>query len=572
MIIKRHLCALGFLVAFVAGTAGCSTNRTAAYQRAIEQNRPLNVDSIYKGEIEDKGLNLELYLLEKGRISQLKGEFEISRASFNKEVAILKTRELDDNTLPGADINVGSVLVNDNMLAYKARLFELEMVYLYQAYNYLALNDLEGALVEIRLAEFLLNEAEQAREREKFKEEYYRNTEAGVQKKIFDNETAIQKGTIKSQQASNQASTSASAADESNMLKSMTTPPALETQTSAKTLDNSQSTDTKVVSQEEAYRNKLQKISDKSFAQMAEVLAKTKSSVLNPYVVYVGGVIHEINGEFDDAYISYKKSLELMPSNPYLQREVVRMALKLDKSYDFDKLKASYPTIWKQMKEKTLSEDVGKLVVIYEEGWTPQKQQVLITLGAVSIAYPVYKFKWEEPKPMLVSSSLGEIGMTYPICYMGSLALRALQEEAKWRIIRQAARVAIKGGVYAAGVTMTAAGPNDNVRMAGIGVMIFSSIYNKLTENADLRCWMTLPENVQILVAELPSGVHKLDFAPQKTQSKLEKDVVVRKGEISLVWLVRVGEAFNCESLWPRVLKPSKSDLDDVKTHRADKL
>ena len=74
------------------------------------------------------------------------------------------------------------------------------------------------------------------------------------------------------------------------------------------------------------YENKSQQEYEKNFAEMAEVLAKAKSSVLNPYVLYVSGIIHEMNGELDDAYISYKKGLEVMPSNPYLQRDVERLA------------------------------------------------------------------------------------------------------------------------------------------------------------------------------------------------------------------------------------------------------
>lgn len=558
----KFIYAFGFAVTLMAGITSCSINKTADHMSAIEQNQPIDVNSLYKEELEDKGLDVELYLLEKGRIAQLEDNFEVSRANFNEEVEFVKKRELEDNTLPGADINIGSVLVNDNMLAYKARLFELEMVYLYQSYNYLALGDLEGAIVEIRLAEFLLNEAEKAREREAFKEEYFRNTEESVQKKIFDNEKAIQKGTMKNQLELNDTrdkSDTLLALMTDNNSRGVSSPP-VDTDTYA--IAGSEPADYSSISQEESYRNELQKISDQNFAEMAELLGKTKSSVLNPYVVFVGGVIHEMNQEFDDAYISYKKSLELMPSNPYLQREVVRTAIKLDKMYDFDKLKAAYPEVWKQVESiRGAPEDNGKLVIIYEDGWTPQKQEVFITLGAVAIAYPVYKFIWTEPQPMLVSASSGEIGTTYPICYLGSLALRALQEEAKWRIIRQAARAAIKGGTFAAGTAMAAAGPNDNVKLAGLGIMAASSIYNNLSENADLRCWMTLPENVQILVANLPSGNHTLTFAPQGTQLQREEIVPITKGQITLVWIVHVGSSLDYDCLWPRTPNSVKRDI-----------
>lgn len=577
----KFIYAFSFTIVLMAGVTSCSTNNTADHMSAIEQNQPIDVHSLYKEQLENKGLDVELYLLEKGRIAQLQDHFEVSRQSFNEEVEYVKKRELGDNTLPGADISVGSVLVNDNMLAYKARLFELEMVYLYQSYNYLALGDLEGAMVEIRLAEFLLSEAEKAREREDFKEEYFRNTEDGVQKKIFDNQKAIQSGEMKNQLELNDSPDNSDAVlalmtDKNTM--GVSNPPV-----DVETVADSDSTEPQIISEEESYRNQLQKISDDNFAEMSELLGKTKSSVLNPYVVFVGGVIHEMSGELDDAYISYKQSLGLMPSNPYLQREVVRMAIKLDKTYDFDQLKATYPEVWKQTENSKYSEDSGRLIIIYEDGWTPQKQEVFITLGAIAIAYPVYKFNWVEPQPMLVSAQSGEIGTTFPICYMGSLALRALQEEAKWRIIRQAARATAKASVFAAGTTAAAIGGatgNNSMQLAGFGVMAASAIYNNLSENADLRCWMTLPENVQMLVAELPSGEHKLTFAPQSTQLKLEERVTVKKDQITLVWVVHIGERLDYECLWPRTPNSVERDATikennisyDVKADTSAKL
>jgi hypothetical protein len=190
--INRICCSIAAL-ALLCCITGCSTsNPTLGYIGSVEQNKHLDAASLYKEDLEKKGLDVELYLMEKGRITQLQGDFNASRASFDKQVEILKQRELDDNTLPGAEINTGSVLVNDNMLPYKARLFEVEMLYLSQSFNYLAQGDLEGATVEIRNADFLLNEAEKARTNKDFKEETIRNSESNIQKKLFENQKAIQ--------------------------------------------------------------------------------------------------------------------------------------------------------------------------------------------------------------------------------------------------------------------------------------------------------------------------------------------------------------------------------------------
>ena len=110
------------------------------------------------------------YLTEKGRASVEKTSSKIARYGPKTRLTItspltrsVQTAEIaaakayrkntvvaSELLLPGADINIGSVLVNDNMLAYKARLFELEMVYLYQSYNYLALGDIYGGDAQVR--------------------------------------------------------------------------------------------------------------------------------------------------------------------------------------------------------------------------------------------------------------------------------------------------------------------------------------------------------------------------------------------------------------------------------------
>ena len=518
-----HYITLLFLILLLTG---CSTDQTLKYMSAIEQNQSLDVNSIYKDEITNNGLNVELALMEKGRIAQLEGDYSVSMSSYKKEIDMLRQRDIYDDTLPSAQISVGSVLVNDNMLDYRARLFEIELVYLYQSFNYLAKGSIEGALVEIRRADFLLNEAEKARKNEGYDDEYFRNTEVGIQRKLF-----------KEQDYDNPRLLSDNKPESNN--------------SNVVNYDRQEHLSNQENDKEREYENLIQEASNKSFAEMGKLLSKTKSSFLNPYVVYIGGVLYEISGDLNNAYISYKKALGLMPANPYLQQDVIRLSIKLNMLDDIDKYKSEYPITWGKINEDTISNKNGRLIVIYEDGWIERKKEKKISLGVVAVAYPVYQFNWSEPNPMIVSSVADEIGRTSPICYMSALTLRALKEEEKWRIIRQAARVAVKGSAFAAGTTMTMASNNSNVQLAGLLVMIGTSIYNNMSENADLRCWMTLPENVQILSSDLPVGKHKITFKPYASQLRLKESVPIFSGKTTLVWVVRVGPRLIYEQLWP---------------------
>ena len=45
-----------------------------------------------------------------------------------------------------------AIVTNDNVRPYRARPFEVLLMYQYQILNYLAIGDLDGALVEVRRA------------------------------------------------------------------------------------------------------------------------------------------------------------------------------------------------------------------------------------------------------------------------------------------------------------------------------------------------------------------------------------------------------------------------------------
>ncbi len=565
---------LGALPAVLLLLSGCSSDPTLKYISAVEGGQQFETSALYKDEIAGKGRNLELYLMEKGRIAQICGDFEGSRESFNSQIDILRQREISDDTTQGAQINVGSVAVNDNMLPYKARLFEVEMLRLFQAYNYLAKGSLEGALIEVRNAEFLMNEAEKARRDEKFNEADVGSFESRIAQKSVQDAKAESPKTEnpppdpapekKQEQPPKPAGQNEPAGEQApppTTERSPDAPPldaaGSDGQPAEKSAAPPQPQEPEKTAEEKAAEEATRKGAEEAYAKYfdPEVLAKTKSSFLNPYVIYMGALAHEMGGELNDAYISYKKSLQLMPSNPYVQRDTIRLARRLGQDQDFDWLKTTFPQAWEADEKNKPDPALGRLVVIYEDGWAPRKEEVFISMAAVAVAYPVYRFKWSDPSPLAVSAGTEEGLKTYPICYMNALALRALEEEAKWRIIRQTARVLVKGSVFATGATMTAASSNGYVQAAGIAIMVASAIYNNLSEKADLRCWMTLPDNVQILVADLPEGKTDLKFSSNTMTELAQAQVQITKGKTCIVRVVRVGPRVIVQNLWPASAK-----------------
>ncbi len=54
-----------------------------------------------------------------------------------------------------------------------------------------------------------------------------------------------------------------------------------------------------------------------------------KHSFQNAATFYLSGVVWEMLGERNDAYIDYKKALEIFPDNLFLQADVMRLGKRL---------------------------------------------------------------------------------------------------------------------------------------------------------------------------------------------------------------------------------------------------
>jgi hypothetical protein len=272
------------------------------------------------------------------------------------------------------------------------------------------------------------------------------------------------------------------------------------------------------------------------YAQMDEVAGKVKNSFQNAYTFYLSGIIYELNKQPNDAYIDYKKALEIFPENSYLQKDVMRLAAALDMREDVDALKERF-----KIEPPTASaadDSKGELLVLFEEGFVPQKQEIKIPLpvprvGLLAIAFPIYKERWTPKNSLSIIKDGGRVGTTEPICDFRALAVMALKEKVPAITTRQIIRAASKGAAtYAA---------KEQLGLAG---QLAMSVYNYSSESADLRSWITLPSNAQILRTDMESGIHKLALASAGILEPVSVDVEIPAGGKTILHVVRAGNQF----------------------------
>ena len=273
---------------------------------------------------------------------------------------------------------------------------------------------------------------------------------------------------------------------------------------------------------------------DTQYAQMDEVAGKVKNSFQNAYTFYVSGFIYELLRQPNDAYIDYKKALEIYPENSYLQKDVLRLAAELDMREELDTLKQRFP------QENKLfiaagGTAAGELLVMFEDGFVPQKHEIKIPLpvgkaGIIAIAFPIYQERWSSQVPVRILNKNELIGSTEPICDVRALAVKALKEKAPVIATRQIIRAIAKGATAA----------EAKKQMGDLG-QFATTIWNLVSENADLRSWLTLPANAQILRATLPAGRYSLTLQHPLAGGPKNIDVEIVANGKTVLHVVRTG-------------------------------
>ena len=234
----------------------------------------------------------------------------------------------------------------------------------------------------------------------------------------------------------------------------------------------------------------------KAFEQLDSVSERVKNSFQNAYTFYASGVMWELEGKDNDAYIDYKKALEIFPDNLFLQADVVRLAKTLGMRADLERFKKQF-----KINKAMPVAGGGELIVFYEQGFAPVKKEVKVSIptpsGIHSLAFPTYSGQWRSTPALTLKdiSNNQTLGTTSPIVYVQALATKALQEDLLGMFVRQVVRVVAK----------KEAANQAGEKLGGAGT-VAATLFNVVTERADLRSWLTLPNDAQIFRASLAAG------------------------------------------------------------------
>lgn len=239
----------------------------------------------------------------------------------------------------------------------------------------------------------------------------------------------------------------------------------------------------------------------KSLGNSKQVAALVKNSFQNAYTFYMSAVVHEAMNEANDAYIDYKKALEIAPTNTIIQRDVARLAKALSMEDDKASFSRRFPSVYSAARDA----DKAKIevVVFFEDGVVPGKEAIRFPIpipipgapGLTSMAIPTFKTSVAPVRPLVLKVGGTEVARSQRICAIDALAVKAYEESATAMIARQVVRASIKGA--ASSVASKYVGTIAGLATGTLGVA---------TEIADTRSWRSLPQNAQVLRTVVAPG------------------------------------------------------------------
>ena len=216
---------------------------------------------------------------------------------------------------------------------------------------------------------------------------------------------------------------------------------------------------------------------------------------------FLAGLIYELNDEWDNAMISYRRAANIMDQRHQglpaaLQDSLLQTSLRQGFKEEYSRYVKRF-----SRSAKPLRPGDREILVLYSDGIVSNKQQHFISVYSfeqqqnIALAMPYYPPANYRPQSFVVSVA-GKHHRTQPLENIEDLVRQDLADELPRITATTMARVVIK---YQAAKTAR----NKEGDLAGLLVSLATTI----SEQADLRSWNMLPSSLQVARIRIPEGV-----------------------------------------------------------------
>ena len=214
---------------------------------------------------------------------------------------------------------------------------------------------------------------------------------------------------------------------------------------------------------------------------------------------YLSGLLREAVGEPGEAYIDYRKVRELAPSCRAVRADLVRLARILGYRDDLDQWGKEFG----RQDPDPLREDPegGEVVLFFQCGLGPVKRPVEVAIphrdGVTKFAAPAFAPRANPVAAARILLDGRPLGATDLLEDVESVARKNLEDRIALVVAKAASRTVGKALLTR----------HLDKKHQGWGALA-GSLFAVLSEQADLRSWLTLPRSFQVLRAPLAPGPH----------------------------------------------------------------
>ena len=242
----------------------------------------------------------------------------------------------------------------------------------------------------------------------------------------------------------------------------------------------------------------------------------------NPYAYYLSAMIWEANGKWDDAYIDYKNAYGLVPDYKPLHEDLIRLAMKAQRSDELAKWQGQFPEV--KIKKEWRDPAMGELVLIYQQGWGPRK---LPRPGARRFPelFPVATATQRAYLKVDDGPGGAYAEPAYEIFSVQKVAIKTLEDDYAALVAMRAAGLATKAVIA------------DQIAQHNQLLGLASFIAMNAADRADLRQWSTLPQTFQIARLPMKAGKYHVHVEGQTIswtptgESMPGREIVIRPGQ-----------------------------------------
>jgi hypothetical protein len=313
--------------------------------------------------------------------------------------------------------------------------------------------------------------------------------------------------------------------------------------------------------------------------------AEGKEYQEDPFARYLTGVLYEIAGDLNNAYVAYRKAEAVyaesrawskVPIPDALKTDLIRVTNALHLTEDHERYQAKYPEV---ASDAALVPDanMAQLIVVSYNGRSPQKEDLYIdvpisldalqlvllakaaggrstrsTRGTEALIYGLHGRIARVALPRLVPQrtkiaystiQLTDGTITFNahsqrLYDISAVAEKNLDDTYNWFVLRAVARTAMKmAAAEGIGIGVRAAVNKNSQDWVGLLAVILARIFVLATEEADIRSWRTLPGEIQMARLWIPAGsysvmVNAVDHQGRVVKSPKTEQLDFQNGEV----------------------------------------